>query len=59
VLRRVSGHKVNEDIEGYRKDCSQELHELYSSSKRYSVIKHQGEIGLEHNMHEQQVHLRS
>jgi len=59
VLIRVSGHKVKEDTEGYSKDCNQELHELYSSSKRGSVIKHQEEIGWEHNMHERQVHLRS
>jgi hypothetical protein len=44
VLRRVSGHMVREDTEGYEKDCNQELHELYSSSKRGSVIKHQAEI---------------
>lgn len=59
VLRRVSGHKVKEDTEGYSKDCNQELHELYSSSERGIEIKHQEEIGWEQNMHERHVHLRS
>jgi hypothetical protein len=59
VLRRESGHKVKGDTEGYRKDCNQELHELYSSSKRDSVIKRQEETGWEHNMHERQLHLRT